>query len=93
MAENAIKVEISNPIEIDGEQVYSLTFRNRKLNVADARKIMDGASGEIDTAIRAIAALANIPMASAEQIALEDLEAINEAIAPLLRVSPVTGKR
>lgn len=87
-----VTVKLSQPIEAYGEQVHTLKLKMKKMTLGDAR-ILDDTSGEVDTAIHLISTFGDIPPASAEQIQLEDMDAINKAIAPFLRTGRRTGSR
>lgn len=83
------EIALSSPIKVDGEEVRTLTLKSP--TVADLR-VMDEGKGQIDQARRLIAALANVPPSSIDQMSGEDFLKCSHELVGFLGVSQPTGE-
>lgn len=74
------KIPLKHPITAYGEQVTELELPDR-LRLRHIRGL-DGAKGEVGQLIGLISSMCQIPQSSAEEIDLEDLEVLTDALAP-----------
>lgn len=77
----SITVDLQFPIEHDGREIKSLSFRRMKAKDA---LIGEGETNAARTGYLVYAALAGVPLAVIEELDIEDVEAIGEAIIPLM---------
>lgn len=85
-----IEVPLTNPITVAADadtpahEVNTLRLAMRRMTLGDA-KMFDKTDGEIATSIAMIAHFSGLPAATVEQISIDDIDAINEAMAPFFQ--------
>lgn len=77
----SVTVPLEYPIEVDGREISSLTFRRMKAKDALAG---EGEPSEVRAGYCMYAALAGVDVAVIEELDLADLETIAEEVAPLM---------
>lgn len=77
----SITVDLEWPIEHDGREVKSLSFRRMKAKDA---LIAEGEASQARSGYMLFAALAGVDVALIEELDVEDLEAIGKAVVPLM---------
>lgn len=81
-------VELSRPIEANGETLYKLTLREPC--VKDL-KSMDGIDGDIAKAVALAAQLARVPPSAIDGMNAKDFAKLSEVVADFLAEPPPTG--
>lgn len=84
----AERIELTHPIQANGEQLSVLELRRPK--VKDL-KALDQATGEVERVSLLIVALASIPPSSVDEIDAEDFARIAEVVGGFLGHHPPTG--
>lgn len=82
-------ITLTHPIQVDGKDVTELTVPTRL--TLGALQLMDNEKGEIGKLAGLIAGAFKIPLSSARQMDVADLEAVSEALFPLLPTSGLGG--
>lgn len=77
----SITVKLDYPFEHDGREISSLTFRRMKAKDA---LIGEGGEEKVKTGYMLYATLAGVPIEVIEELDMEDLEKIAEAVVPLM---------
>lgn len=77
----SVTVDLEWPIEYDGREVKSLSFRRMKAKDA---LVAEGETNQARSGYALFAALAGVDIALIEELDIEDLEAIGQAVVPLM---------
>lgn len=76
-----VTVDLDFPVEFDGREIKSLTFRRMKARDALAG---EGIENEVRAGYAVFAALAGVDIGVIEELDLEDLAKVSEEVAPLM---------
>lgn len=76
-----VTVDLDFPFEFEGREVKSLSFRRMKAKDA---LVAEGETNQAKAGYRLFAALAGVDVAVIEELDMEDLEKVTEAIVPLM---------
>ncbi|MBP1852110.1 phage tail assembly protein [Rhizobium halophytocola] len=77
----SVSVDLSFPVQFDGREIKTLSFRRMKAKDA---LIAEGEANQTRAGYLLFAALAGVDLKVIEELDIEDLETISEAIVPLM---------
>jgi hypothetical protein len=86
--QKTITVDLDYPVEHDGREITSLTFRRMKAKDA---LVAEDEQNKARAGYLMFAALAGVDVAVIEELDIEDLEKIGEAVVPLMGKSARTA--
>lgn len=77
----SVTVQLEYPVEFDGREIKSLTFRRMKARDALAG---EGIENDVRAGYAIFAVLAGVDVAVIEDLDIEDLTKVGEEVAPLM---------